>query len=316
MIKERAWPAKVMYMLIAAALAISLIIMVAPAQKTSADCTADVCAEWETVDTPTTGDWVLAPGSVIIDYHTADAGEVAYAVVMAFDDNPCDDEDDIGDPDPWTDYEPRLLKSDDYAATWSDITEALEDEIDVDGGDSIDMMLRVATDWEDPDFVAVALVWWDDSANSGAGAHFLHVFFSTDGGTTFEDADEVEDGGVYFNSGMMLNWGVADLVVSPESGAKRDIFIGGQDDSGNAALFRCTVTGDSAAAWEDVTDTGDYEGSPTSQSPAAGLATRPSWLPPFLTVQIRTTVSTCSAVAWEQARAGTRSPLWASTPWK
>jgi hypothetical protein len=251
MIQARAWPVRVMYMLIAAALAISLLITAAPAQKVSGDCTADVCAEWEMVNTPTMDDFVLAPASTIIDYHTASAGEEAYAIVVAYDED-CSDSS-------FTDMDFRLLKSDDYAATWSDITDALEDVIDVDDGDFIYMIWRVATDWEDPDFVAVALVWWDDSANSGTGAYFLHVFFSTDGGTTFEDADEVEDGGVYFNSGMP-NWGIADLVVSPEAGGKRDIFIGGQDDSGNAALFRCTVTGDSAAAWEDVTDTGDYEG--------------------------------------------------------
>ena len=54
MIKERAWPARAMYLLIAAALAISLLLIAAPPQKASADCTADVCAEWERVETPTT----------------------------------------------------------------------------------------------------------------------------------------------------------------------------------------------------------------------------------------------------------------------
>jgi len=244
MIKARAWPVKAMYLLIAAALVISLVIIAAPLQKASADCTADVCAEWEMVDTPTMDGWVLAPQSAIIDYHTADEGEVAYAIVMAYDET-CDS-------GKWVDHEPRLLKSDDYAATWTDLTAALEDVIDVDGGDYIAYMMRVATDWVDPEFVAVALVWWDESALP-SGAYYLHVFFSTDGGATFEDAGEVEDGGVYMST-------VSDLVVTPESGGDRDIAIGGQDDSGWAALFRCTVTGDSPSAWRDTTDFDDYEG--------------------------------------------------------
>jgi len=247
MIKARAWPVRAMYILIAAALAISLLITAAPAQKVSGDCTADVCAEWEMVDTPTMDGFVLAPESIIVDYHTASAGEVAYAIVMAYDDTDCDEG--------WSDWDFRLLKSDDYAATWTDLNEALEDEAEDElfneTEDVIVALLRVATDWEDPEFVAVALVWED--YNGGSPNYYLHVFFSTDGGTTFIDAEEVEDGGVY-------QMQVSDLVVSPEAGGKREIVIGGQDDSGNAGLFRCTVTGDSASSWYDVTDTADYEG--------------------------------------------------------
>jgi hypothetical protein len=173
MIKERAWPAKAMYFLIAAALVISLIIVAAPALKASADCTADVCAEWEMVDTPTMDGFVLAPESTIYDFAVASVGEVVYTVVYAYDDT-CDD-------GSWVDDEYRLLKSDDYGATWSDLTEALEDVIDLDNGDYIDQLLRVETDGEDPDFVAVPVGWWDQSSTS----YYLNVFFSTDGGSTF-----------------------------------------------------------------------------------------------------------------------------------
>jgi hypothetical protein len=256
-----------MYLLVAAALAISLIIVAAPAQKASAECTADVCAEWEMVDTPTTDGYVLANESVIGDYHTAAEGEVAYAVVLAYDDNPCDDE-----GDPWTDYDFRLLKSDDYCATWTDLTDAVEDLIDVDGGDYIEMMVRVATDWEDPEFVAVALWWWDDS---DATPDTLSVFFSTDGGATFEDAGEVEDGGEQFPYMGSMATAVSDLVVIPESGGDRDIFIGGMDWAFfgyGAGLFRCTVTGDSASAWEDVTDYTNYKGWDNMEAPGAPAA--------------------------------------------
>jgi hypothetical protein len=233
MIQARAWPVRAMYILIAAALAISLFITAAPAQKVSGDCTADVCAEWERVDTPTMDGFVLAPESIIIDYALDSTGEVAYAVVYA------DPEDEDGG------MEFRLLKSDDHAATWEDITDNLEDVLDTD--ESITMLKLVATDWEDPDFVAVALTLNDSTVTP------WHVFFSTDGGDEFEDTGEVEDGGaslVY----------VSDLAVSYEAAGKRDIAIGGIMCCPDAALFRCTVTGDSAAAWEDATDITDYPG--------------------------------------------------------
>jgi hypothetical protein len=211
-----------MYILIAAALAISLILTGAFTQKVSAD---PGLSEWTRVSTPTVEDWVLAPDSVIYDYALADGGETAYAVVYAYDedcsaDSPTDD-----------DY--RLLKSDDHAATWTDITDALED---VDDGPSITSLLHVATDWEDADFVAVAL--WE--------AGELRVYFSTDGGDTFEHIGEVEDGGVYLSM-------VSDLAVSYEAAGKREVAIGGIDNVGGAGLFRSTVTGDSATGWEDAT---------------------------------------------------------------
>ena len=240
MTRERAWPVRVMYILIAAALAMSLMIMAAPAQKLSA-APAEVEAEWERVSTPTTEDWVVAPNSTIIDYALADGGEVAYAVVMAYDDDPCDDY--------WTSGDFRLLKSDDHAATWEDLTEALED---VDDDYTISMLVQVATDWEDPDFVAVAL--WEDGE--------LRVYFSTDGGDTFEDAEWVEDGGVYFDNPMA----VSDLAVSYEADDDRDIAIGGVDVSGDSALFRCTVSGDKAGNWDDATlyDGWDDEADPST----------------------------------------------------
>ena len=230
MTKIRGWPVRAMYMLIAAALVISLIIVAAPARKVSAD---PGLSEWTRVDTPTVDGWVLAPGSAIIDYALAEAGEVAFAIVGQNDVNcpdPCRDDGVVQDGAGY-----YLLKSDDYAATWDDITEALED---VDDGEDIKELVLVATDWEDADFVAVAV--WEDGE--------LRVYFSTDGGDTFEDAEWVEDV-VYFDDPD----DVSDLAVSYEAAGKREIAIGGQDNKDDAALFRCTVTGDSASAWEDAT---------------------------------------------------------------
>jgi hypothetical protein len=258
MIKAREWPVRAMYILIAAALAISLFITAAPAHKVSANNNCgDVKAEWTTVDTPTTEDWVLAPETTIIDYTLASDGEVAYAIVNS------NYEQDI-----------FLLKSTDSAATWDDITDALEDVIDVDGGDYIEYLLQVATDWVDPDFVAVALWWYDYSA----AANVLSVFISADGGTTFKDAGEVTDGGIYF---PYSNGAVSDLVVSLEAAGKRDIVIGGSDLSGYSLLFRCTATGDSASAWEDATDYDGWDdendGSPFTSIGVTDIIFSPNW---------------------------------------
>jgi len=250
MIKARAWPVKAMYILIAAALAISLVIIAAPALKVSAN---PGLSEWDRVTTPTTDGWVLAPESTIIDYALADGGEVAYAVVYAYDEDPGDDVDVTGAPDPWTSDDYRLLKSDDGAATWEDLTDTLTDQL-TDDGYTLDEILQVATDWEDPDFVAVAL-----TVASGVVTFTpVHVYISTDGGVTFTDTGEVAGGGVFLAG---PNFGVSDLAVSYEDDGEREIAIGGQDNYSDAALFRCTVTGDNPGPWKDATDwAGDYQG--------------------------------------------------------
>jgi len=241
MTKIRGWPVRAMYMLIAAALVISLIIVAAPAQKVSAD--PDL-SEWSRVYTPTTDGWVLAPNTTILDYALASNGEVAYAVVHNV-----------------TDDVYFLLKSDDYAAYWSDITDALED---VDDSYNITMLEQVATDWEDADFVAVAL--WEDGE--------LRVYISADGGETFEDAGEVDPA---LTAGY-----VSDLAVSYEDDGEREIAIGGQNNFGGAALFRCTVTGDNPGNWEDATKYSDsYPGWDDDGDITSALVTdiifSPSW---------------------------------------
>jgi hypothetical protein len=262
MIKARDWPVRAMYILIAAALAISLFITAAPAHKVSAAPDNGVVSEWSRVSTPTTEDWVLAPETALRDYALADGGDVAYAVVDGWN----DEEEAYGD---W------LLKSDDGAATWEDITDALDDVIDPDDLDDnyIDTIELVATDWVDPDFVAVALWWWDDD-NPG---YYLNVFFSTDGGVNFNDAKEVEDG-VYF---PYQDGAVSDLAVSLEAADKRDIVIGGSDLKGNSLLFRCTVTANTASAWEDTTayDGWDDEndGSPFISIGVTDIIFSPNW---------------------------------------
>jgi len=239
MTKTREWPVKVMYMLIAAALAISLIIIAAPTLKVDA-ATNEVEAEWDRVSTPTMEGLVLAPESYIIDYAVASGGEVAYAIVHGWY---------LREGDYVSDY--WLLKSDDHAATWEDLNDALEELLDDD--DYIDELVQVATDGEDPDFLAVAL-WWHDASK---GADLLSVFISDDGGVTFDDEPgEVEDGGLYLDE-------VFDLAISPEDDGECDIAIAGKGDS---LIFRCHVDGGTAGSWEDATD---YDGWDDKDRPSA-----------------------------------------------
>jgi len=257
MIKERVWPVRVMYMLIAAALAISLIITTAPALKVSAQTIPD--AEWDLVSE----DFVLAPYSYIIDIAVGDDGEVAYAILRGLSWNGTAQE-----------YGYWLLKSDDHAATWENITDALEDELDED--DYINYLVRVACDPEDSEFVAVALEIWDDSDS----AFEVHVFVSTDGGATFRDTGEVEDGGAMFPGG----WYVTDLAVSTEDDDERDIAIVGSN--GTAALIlRSTAVGEFSTGWEDASYKGwdnRWTGDPDTTNDITSLVVTdvqfaPSW---------------------------------------
>jgi hypothetical protein len=248
MTKTRAWPVRAMYILIAAALAISLLITAAPAQKVSAN---PGLSEWSRVSTPSEEGWVLAPDSTIIDCAVADSGEVAYAIVYVYDDG----------------Y--YLLKSTDGAATWKDITAGLEALL-YEGEYIIDELLQVACDAAGPDFVAVALEVYD-----GISAFSVHVYISNDGGLTFRDSGEVEDGGIVLPAD-----GVFDLAVSPEVSGIHNIAIGGTDGT-NALLFRSEVTGDIAGAWEDATayDGWNDKGETTAFNSSAivDIQFSPSW---------------------------------------
>jgi len=241
MIKQRAWPVRAMYMLIAAALAISLIIVAAPAQKVSA-APVEVKAEWTRVATPTLDGFVLTPESTIIDYALAEGGDVAYAIIYG----DYTIEETEYQSDKW------VLKSENGAATWEPLNEALEDAL-VDDNDTIVALLKVACDADDSDFVAVALVMWDDSD----GIDEVHVFISVDGGENFEDTGEVEYGGASFEVGYD-DYGVFDFAVSPEVDGEHDIAIAGTDYVSNTGLiFRCTVDGDDPGNWVDARD---YDG--------------------------------------------------------
>jgi hypothetical protein len=222
MIKERTWPVRAIYILIAAALAISLMITVAPAHKVSANSN-DVTTEWDKVSTPNTKDWGLAPDSTIIDYAVASGGDVAYAAVFSNYDMDCNG----------TAEEYCLLKSTDGAATWKDITKGVKKEIDKKNVGNLTELLQVACDLENSDFVTLAL------SNGTATL----VFLSDDGGTTFKSAGEVN---IHAND-------VYAFEISPAVAGDRNIVIGGTDGT-KALLFRTIATGTTAGTWEDATN--------------------------------------------------------------
>ena len=224
MIKAREWPVRAMYILIAAALAISLFITAAPTHNVSANSN-DVTSEWDRVSTPTTQDWVLSPESTIYDYAVNDGGDVAYAVVYSDYDMDCNG----------TAEGNCLLKSTDSAATWKDITKGVKKEIDKEDLGEIDELVAVACDPANPDFVAVDLDVWNGVVDTN------HVFISNDGGLTFNDIGTVAIQEMY----------VYAFEVSPAVGGVNDIAIGGTNGT-TALLFRCQVKGD-LGDWDDAT---------------------------------------------------------------
>jgi hypothetical protein len=220
-----------MYILIAAALAISLFITAAPAQKVSAN---PGLSEWDMVSTPTVQGWVLAPESEIVDFAVGANGTVAYSIVYTnyFLDHP-DCVECVGcNPD-----EPEgpyyLLKSTDSAATWKSITKGIKTEIDKKSLGNITELEAVACDADNPDFVAVALTVLNYTVSP------LHVFISNDGGSTFRDTGEVGLDEAY------------DLEVSPAVDNVHDIAIGGYAGS-DGKIFRNQAIGGIGTGWEDT----------------------------------------------------------------
>jgi hypothetical protein len=285
MSKTRTWPVKLTYILIAAALAISLIIVAAPAHKVSAAnnliATNTADSQWTKVLTPDTEDAVLAPGSTISDYAVASDGEVAYAIfysaAMSSEDW----------PGPWF-----LAKSTDGAATWGDITKAVKKEIaKVLGLASADDVAtgmfelgRVAADSADPTFLAIAL-----SINGTT----VHVFTSKDGGDTFKDSDKTGITGI-------ANLGeIYDLAVSPAVDGDREVAMAGYHGS-DSVLLRSTVTAGTASSWEDATayvgwdNNGSTTATPFNSAKVTDIQFSPDWAQDksILAVTIRSDLKT------------------------
>jgi hypothetical protein len=273
-----------MYILIAAAMAMSLIIMAAPAHRVSAaDCADAPDAKWSEVSTPTEADWVLAPCSQIVDFAVAEAGKTAYAIVWsdAHGECPgcvtCTGNKTQG---PW-----YLLKSDDGAATWESVTgiDTLIDKTSKDknfAGKNVTDMLQVACDAADPNYVYVALRLTDGK---------LYVFASTDGGSTFKNTDDI--------TGLVT---VIDLEVSPAVDNVRELALSGSNATAGK-IFRYV-----GGNWEDTSDKDDYPGWISCQL-VADIRFSPSW----------ETDNTIVAVTANATSVYLQTGTWGETPvWK
>jgi len=229
---------------------------VAPNEGHGTTTLEDVQGVWDRVSTPSMKDWVLAPSFSITGF--APGATALYVIGIGYDDN----DKDVGSPNV-----PQLLKSTDEGATWKNLSDALTTEVTEQELGTIVSLVKVACDFGDPDFVAVALVVTKGSPDE------LHVFISNDGGTTFRDTGEVD-------SALTTAGANGDLVfaVSSEMDDMRNIAIGGttaaEDD---ALLFRCLAIGDVGTGWEDATAYDGWDNDSASSIAVVAICFAPSW---------------------------------------
>ena len=162
------WSRRLFYLGIAVIMALGLLLAPAVTPQASA---AGVDSEWSKVATPDMDDWFVAPGFNVYDYAVDAEDTVIYAVGDQWMDanmsrNVTDDE-----------LFPKLLKSEDGGATWSDKSKALNDAIGDDALNFSYSLVAVAPD--NPDFVAVSV--WNTSTIE------RQVLYSYDGGKKFRD---------------------------------------------------------------------------------------------------------------------------------
>jgi hypothetical protein len=256
MTKTRAWPVRAMYMLIAAALVISLIIAAAPAQKVAAD---PGLSKWDKVLTPAMmTKWVLAPSFIITGF--APGATALYVIGIGYGDN----NKDVGSPNVH-----QLLKSTDEGATWKSITDGLTTEVTAQGLGTIVSLVKVACDFGDPDFVAVALVVTQGTPDE------LHVLISDDGGTTFRDTGQVN--AALSTAGAN---GVLVFSVSGEDNGVRNIVIGGTNSLATPTtplLYRCLAIGDVGTGWVNVTLYNGWDNDGADSGAVVAFKFAPSW---------------------------------------
>jgi len=152
MSKKTKWPTRVVYSLLALALAVGLIgagfVGAAPAKE----------SKWDDVSTPSETDKVILPDSDILDFDMGPDGETIYAVTRL----PVDADHPGG-------Y--ALFKSEDAGVTWDDITDEVIEE-----GLNAFFLVSVAPD--DADYVIVAGSDKVIGSNDG-GDDFSNTFFPT-----------------------------------------------------------------------------------------------------------------------------------------
>ena len=224
MIKTKAWPVRAMYLLVALALVLSLVMIAAPSQV-SAD---PGLTKWKKQSSPSYDGWVVAPNSNVTHLAPAAGGATVYCVGFGHDDN-----------DPANPIVPVLWKSTDSLASWKTLTSKIEKEIDDRGLAPLAQFIKVSCDPMNPDFLAVALELTDG---------MLRVFVSDNGGATFKDTGDLEDGTAELTE-------IHTLTVSMEVDDEHNIALSGIGEkpamTTRGLVFRYE-TG-LGAGWEDAT---------------------------------------------------------------
>jgi len=161
MSKTISWPTRVIYVILALALALSVAMVALPKAQVGAD---PGTTKWSMVTTPSETDWVIAQDSDIHDFAIGPDCKTIYAVGRGYEGN-----------DPTNNVEAQIWKSDDAGVTWGDITANVEDDTDFDAAtDSLDF---VAVAPDNADFLAVA----------GMDGVDPFVYGSDNGGDGFSD---------------------------------------------------------------------------------------------------------------------------------
>ena len=168
------WSRRLFYLGIAVILSLGLLL--APATTTPQASAAGADSEWKKFATPNMDNWFVAPGFNVYDYAVDAEDTVIYAVGDLWIDNNTNGT--VGDGE----LHPKLLKSEDGGATWSDKTKAIEDYL---GDDAQNFSYsRVAVAPDNPDFVAVSI--WNTTAPPPPSGPERMILYSYDGGKKFK----------------------------------------------------------------------------------------------------------------------------------
>jgi len=264
-----AWPRRLIYLGIAVALTLGLLL--APAMTPQASA-AEVNAEWDKVGTPYTDDWTVAPGSDIVVAASIPGGTVIYVVGSGYDDN------DISTGSNTA----KLWKSEDSGVTWDDLTDnvwdadGLPDDAAEFNRTNTDVSFNyVACARDDSDFVAVALVD-DASADTVYSDDIQAVVISDDGGDNFAWTGNIIDDTVELTRAF-------DMKVSEEDNDKHNIILGGVGTPSypTGLVFRYETGGLTGGRWVNAVDATDYPGWDDSADTSVAVtkvAFAPSWL--------------------------------------
>jgi len=267
------WSRRAFYLVIAILMTLGLLL--APAMTPQASA-AEVNAEWDKVGTPYTDDWTVAPGAKITVPAGIAGGTVLYVVGTGYDDNNMDEN--------WT---PKLWKTEDSGVSWDDLADNVwdadglpndADEFNRTNG-NVSFNYVAVDPYSDAEFVAVALVDNNGTADPSYSDDIQAVVISDDGGDNFAYTGSIDDGGVELNRAFAM-------AVSAEDDGKRNIALGGVGTTYPTGLVFRYVTGgltgghwvDASAydGWDNIND--DIVGNEITSVAVTNVAFAPSWL--------------------------------------